>query len=270
MAGNDDLIARLRDADAWAGLLNGGSTVLEEAATALAERDVTIERLEKENEELRDAPWPEWATAVLKVIREHSGYDGYDDALDGVDLPSELEELMSELEQQAERNLAEARAEREVEQHKASTDHYRLKASEQRARAETAERERDEARSEVERLKQDVKAARSETSAVAKVLAYEPPYQASLAKRVEGLVHWKEVNETEIARLKAEVERKDAALAPFADMADYIDAETEGVSDTDELEVMFHDLLFARWPISHFRTARAALTAKGGADGAAS
>lgn len=48
MAGNDDLIARLRDADAWAGLLNGGSTVLEEAATALTDRDAQIERLKKE------------------------------------------------------------------------------------------------------------------------------------------------------------------------------------------------------------------------------
>lgn len=63
---------------------------------------------------------------------------------------------------------------------------------------------------------------------------------------------------------RAEVERKDAALAPFADMADYIDAETEGVSDADEVDVMFHDFLFAHWPVSHFRCARAALTAKGG------
>lgn len=66
---------------------------------------------------------------------------------------------------------------------------------------------------------------------------------------------------------RAEVERKDAALAPFADMADYIDAETEGVSDADEVDVMFHDFLFAHWPVSHFRSARAALTAKGGENG---
>lgn len=74
------------------------------------------------------------------------------------------------------------------------------------------EQELQDARAEIERLNQDVKAARSETSAVAKLLAFEPPYQASLAKRVETLLHWKEVTESEIARLRAEVGRKDAAL----------------------------------------------------------
>lgn len=49
------------------------------------------------------------------------------------------------------------------------------------------------------------------------------------------------------------------ALAPFADMADLIDAETEGFSDTDEFDVTFGGHLFLRWPVSHFRRARAAL-----------
>lgn len=40
--------------------------------------------------------WPEWATTCLKLIREVSGYDGYDDA-EGVDLPEELRELIHEL-----------------------------------------------------------------------------------------------------------------------------------------------------------------------------
>lgn len=65
---------------------------------------------------------------------------------------------------------------------------------------------------EVERLKLDVKAARAETSAVAKVLAGEPPYQASLAKRVEVLIRHKEMAEAENAKLCAEAKLKDGAL----------------------------------------------------------
>jgi uncharacterized small protein (DUF1192 family) len=102
-------------------------------------------------------------------------------------------------------------------------------------------------KAEVERLKQDVKAARAETSAVAKVLAFEPPYQASPAKRVEALVHWKEVNGSEIARLKAEVDRKDAALAGLVDACDAIQEDGRMIVDPHALQ-----------------EARAALTAKGG------
>ncbi len=50
-----------------------------------------------ENSDLKNEPWPEWAKAVLKVIRSHTGYDGYDDATEGVDMPLELEEHLSEL-----------------------------------------------------------------------------------------------------------------------------------------------------------------------------
>ena len=63
----------------------------------------TLENLQRENEalkeengslldeniDLRNEPWPEWAKAVLKVVRSHTGYDGYDDATEGVDMPLE-------------------------------------------------------------------------------------------------------------------------------------------------------------------------------------
>ncbi|MEH3108950.1 MAG: hypothetical protein PGN22_03160 [Agrobacterium cavarae] len=62
-----------------------------------------------ENSDLRNEPWPEWAKAVLKVIRSHTGYDGYDDAIEGVDMPLELEEHLSEL--QSENDRLQARAE---------------------------------------------------------------------------------------------------------------------------------------------------------------
>jgi hypothetical protein len=54
------------------------------------------------------------------------------------------------------------------------------------------------------------------------------------------------------------------ALEPFADIADLIDSETEGMSETDELALHFHDYLMASWPVSLFRAARRALT--GGKD----
>lgn len=45
-------------------------------------------------ESLERGPWPEWAEKCLKIIRKHSGYDGFDDASEGVDLPEELSELL--------------------------------------------------------------------------------------------------------------------------------------------------------------------------------
>ncbi|MBC8718776.1 hypothetical protein [Ochrobactrum sp. Marseille-Q0166] len=69
-----------------------------QAVAIIAAKDERIAELEDENYELKTGPWPEWANAVLKVIRERSGYDGYDDTSEGVDLPVELEECMAELE----------------------------------------------------------------------------------------------------------------------------------------------------------------------------
>lgn len=69
-----------------------------------------IGRLEDENSELRYEPWPEWARAVLKVIRSHTGYDGYDDAVEGVDMPLELSEHLSQVESDTDRWKARAEA----------------------------------------------------------------------------------------------------------------------------------------------------------------
>lgn len=49
------------------------------------------------------------------------------------------------------------------------------------------------------------------------------------------------------------------ALEPFADVADLIDAETEGLEEGDECQLMFHDYLMANYTVAHFRAARAAL-----------
>jgi len=57
------------------------------------ERDELID----ENSDLKNAPWPEWAERMKHAIREETGYDGYDDVSNGIDLPKELDEMISEL-----------------------------------------------------------------------------------------------------------------------------------------------------------------------------
>lgn len=54
-----------------------------------------IEALEAELEEARQEPWPEWAERMKRTIRKYSGYDGFDDQTEGIDLPEELDELLS-------------------------------------------------------------------------------------------------------------------------------------------------------------------------------
>lgn len=113
----------------------------EAAATALEARAQEIALLVNENDELRRHPWPGWASNVLTVIRSRSGYDGYDDAIDGVDLPAELEETIAELEHQ-------------VEMLKRAGDANLRQWGDAHQRAEAAERERDALKAENERLRE--------------------------------------------------------------------------------------------------------------------
>jgi hypothetical protein len=62
-----------------------------------ADLQAVIDDYEARLDEANRQPWPEWAEKVLSVIREHSGYDGYDDMNDGIDLPAELDEVLNEL-----------------------------------------------------------------------------------------------------------------------------------------------------------------------------
>ena len=92
---------------------------------------------------------------------------------------------------------------------------------------------------------------------------------AALTARVKEL---EQVVSYEIDVAQAEIEgRKEAeaklaaaekSLEPFADIADLINAETEGMAETDELVLHFHDYEFAKWPVSFFRKARAVLGGK--------
>ncbi|MBE0561825.1 MAG: hypothetical protein IH622_13565 [Ochrobactrum anthropi] len=76
-----------------------------QAVELLAAERAEKARLKSENDaqadqisELQMTPWPEWATKVLAVIRKRSGYDGYGDAIEGVDLPAELDECIAAIE----------------------------------------------------------------------------------------------------------------------------------------------------------------------------
>lgn len=76
-----------------------------QAEELLAAERAENTRLQSENDaqadqisELQMTPWPEWATKVLAVIRKRSGYDGYGDAIEGVDLPAELDECIAAIE----------------------------------------------------------------------------------------------------------------------------------------------------------------------------
>lgn len=109
-------------------------------------------------------------------------------------------------------------------------------ASERAAHAET-KRERDEA----------IKAAGDQATlrgeAEGKLAASE------MAGIVDG---WKRRAEA----YRTQLDEALKALEPFADIADLIDCETEGMSETDELALHFHDYLMASWPVSLFRAAR--------------
>ena len=108
---------------------------------ALTEAWGEVDRLTDENDELRNVPWPEWAKKVVATIRAHSGYDGSDDAIDGIDMPQELGEILDEYDgriKHKDAELATLRAENEM-----------LK----RANVWTIQRENETLRAEVERLR---------------------------------------------------------------------------------------------------------------------
>ena len=83
--------------------------LLDRAEAAEKERDELID----ENSDLKNAPWPEWAERMKDMIRGETGYDGYDDVSNGIDLPTELDEMISELRSQTKTADAALSAERE-------------------------------------------------------------------------------------------------------------------------------------------------------------
>lgn len=63
--------------------------------------------------------------------------------------------------------------------------------------------------------------------------------------------------------LREENERLRKALEPFADIANLIEAEMEGLAEDDTCNLMFHDYLMERFAVHEFFEARAALNPEG-------
>lgn len=61
------------------------------------------------------------------------------------------------------------------------------------------------------------------------------------------------------AETKSRLAEVEKALEPFSDIADLIVNETEGMSETDELELYLYDYRMASWPVSMFHTVRRVL-----------
>lgn len=128
-------------------------------------------------------------------------------------------------------------------------------ASEQMARAEKAEAElaaeramRKTAEQRLAQSQDDLKQARTDN--------------AAQAARIKAETELREDHQQRNKELEAKLAAAEKALEPFADIADLIDAETEGMAETDELILLFHDYEFAKWPVSLFRQARAVLGGK--------
>lgn len=130
-----ELVAKLRDGC----VVQGQYEFRDDAATNSLMRQAA-DLIEAQAAEIaRHEPWPEWATTILRVIRNRSGYDGQEDADDGIDLPGELEELLEEMDSEADRFKQDARAAFEVESYKKDVEHYRVKFEQEKDRASKAE-----------------------------------------------------------------------------------------------------------------------------------
>lgn len=69
-----------------------------------------------------------------------------------------------------------------------------------------------EAAAEITHLREEVRGHRSEQSAVAKALAWQTPYQASLAKRAEDLIARVETYQESASSTQARIKELEAAV----------------------------------------------------------
>jgi len=110
-------------------------------AKKLDEQAQLIRKLTDERDQLSDdlhdermKPWPNWLDDMKAQIRAVSGYDGYDDAIEGIDLPEELRELIDVLTEEASKNTINAREDRKMAELESTADHYRKQAADYRTR----------------------------------------------------------------------------------------------------------------------------------------
>lgn len=88
-------------------------------------------------------------------------------------------------------------------------------------------------------------------------------YIEALDREKDQAITWLANAQVRIEVLEADKARLSEALRPFADMADYLDSETEGFADTDEFDLLYEDHLFHHFKVADFRDARAALSGSG-------
>jgi hypothetical protein len=114
---------------------------------------------------------------------------------------------------------------------------------------------------EIARLRRELDAARAERDRANDLLSTDEMAERAIlsAIAIDGL-------KSENDALKAEVEKLKAALEPFATFGEWMELETEGFSDTDELQLMCGEHLFENFKVGDFRRARA-LEAQGGENG---
>ncbi|GEM_PF-888390 len=121
--------------------------------------------------------------------------------------------------------------------------------------AQVAVKERTEACNSLYRQNTDLEAKLAAKDARIKELEET---KAVIAADKKILLDLAATNGDKVTTLEAKLSAAEKALEPLADIADLIDAETEGMAETDELVLHFHDYEFAKWPVSFFREARAA------------
>ena len=158
-------------------------TCAEARAVLLALRDA-LDAAERERDELQERvneaespPWPEWAERMLKQVRAESGYYGYDDE-DGVDLPAELGDLIAEFRSQAkkaESALAQAEKERDearfnLENSFKVRDDYDKALAAEREKAEAIRQANVDCKIHWDVLKADYDASRAESARLMKII----------------------------------------------------------------------------------------------------